>query len=467
MRNPIVNIMLLIFIVVLLTCGLRNVSYGQDAVTFSNLTCEITDLLGEFTDITVSGTVRANEDVKGLKVWITINGRPIWPQGTPPADPFGEYSYLGGDLLGDLSEGETKSFTITETLLSAVSENASCGIYYERLVESEPGNNPDPEPDSDGNCSVGDVLSPRDSCNIPGTNAVFAVLADGSGNYREGGINLIAGTGISWNDFSAEKQGDGTWIITALPSEPEPASEPVSIPDANLEAAIRKSRDIAPDTPITQSDMLRLRTINAREKQIADLTGLQYATNLTEAILSRNQISDVSPLANLVKLTTLSLHSNQISDVSPLANLVNLETLRIYGNPIKNRRPLLALLQKNPDIEIYLKDDRTPLPVTLSHFRAEHTDTGVVLKWITESEVDNAGFYIYRSETKEGEFKVVNPTMLQGAGTTSERNEYTWTDTTAKPNTVYFYQIEDISHAGERKRLATVRLRGLVSAKEK
>ena len=118
-------------------------------------------------------------------------------------------------------------------------------------------------------------------------------------------------------------------------------------------------------------------------------------------------------------------------------------------------------------MEIYLKDSYTPLPVTLSHCRAEYTDAGVVLKWTTESELDNAGFYIYRSETKEGEFKVVNPTMVQGAGTTSERNEYTWTDTTAKPNTVYFYQIEDISHVGERKRLATVRLRGLVSASGK
>ncbi len=57
--------------------------------------------------------------------------------------------------------------------------------------------------------------------------------------------------------------------------------------------------------------------------------------------------------------------------------------------------------------------------------------------------------------------------MIQGAGTTGERNEYMWTDTTAKPNTVYFYQIEDISHTGVRKQLATVRLRGLISAKSK
>ncbi len=57
--------------------------------------------------------------------------------------------------------------------------------------------------------------------------------------------------------------------------------------------------------------------------------------------------------------------------------------------------------------------------------------------------------------------------MIQGAGTTGERNEYTWTDDIAQPNTVYYYRIEDVSHAGVREQLATVRLRGLVSARDK
>lgn len=69
--------------------------------------------------------------------------------------------------------------------------------------------------------------------------------------------------------------------------------------------------------------------------------------------------------------------------------------------------------------------------------------------------------------TKDGEFTVVNPTAVQGAGTTGERNTYSWRDTTTKPNTVYYYQIEDASNAGERERLATVRLKGLVFASRK
>ena len=113
---------------------------------------------------------------------------------------------------------------------------------------------------------------------------------------------------------------------------------------------------------------------------------------------------------------------------------------------------------------IGIKDGKEIVPVTLSQFRAEHTNAGVILKWTTESEVDNAGFYIYRSETEDGEYKAINQNMILGAGTTGERTKYTWTDTTAKPHTVYYYRIEDVSHAGEREQLATVRLRGLVSA---
>ena len=213
--------------------------------------------------------------------------------------------------------------------------------------------------------------------------------------------------------------------------------------------------------------MTNLGFLFLQTNNISNLEPLAVLTNLRILNLAANNISDVTPLAALTQLEILFLNRNRISDVSPLTGLVNLKELYLVGNPIKNRKPIFELLEKNPDVKIYLKSFDEPLPVNLSRFRAEHTKAGVILNWTTESEVDNAGFYIYRSPTKDGEFKVVNPTMVQGAGTTGERNEYTWTDTTAKPNTVYYYRIEDVSHAGVREQLATVRLRGLVSARGK
>ena len=96
-----------------------------------------------------------------------------------------------------------------------------------------------------------------------------------------------------------------------------------------------------------------------------------------------------------------------------------------------------------------------PLPVELSHFRpARDKATGqVVITWSTQSELNNAGFFVKRSQQRNGEFKVINATMISGAGTTSEKQFYTYTDTTAQPNVVYYYQIEDVSLDGQRQTL--------------
>ena len=106
------------------------------------------------------------------------------------------------------------------------------------------------------------------------------------------------------------------------------------------------------------------------------------------------------------------------------------------------------------------------LPVELSHFRpARNKVTGaVVITWSTQSELNNAGFFIKRSQQRDGEFQIINATMIQGAGTTSEKQFYTYQDTTAQPNVVYYYQIEDVSLDGNRQTLTNgIRLKGHVS----
>ncbi len=109
----------------------------------------------------------------------------------------------------------------------------------------------------------------------------------------------------------------------------------------------------------------------------------------------------------------------------------------------------------------------TPLPVSLSFFRPTLENGEVVIRWTTESELDNAGFNILRSNNRNGEYKQINTALIQGAGTTGERNTYKWIDTAVKPGIVYYYQIEDVSFAGEHKVLTTARLKGLISAKDK
>ena len=104
-----------------------------------------------------------------------------------------------------------------------------------------------------------------------------------------------------------------------------------------------------------------------------------------------------------------------------------------------------------------------PLPVQLSSFKAERTDEGCVITWDTESSLENAGFNVLRSETKNGPFTKVNPRLIPGAGTTSERSTYTFIDKGTKPRNHYYYQLEEVSFAGVQQPLTTQRLKRNIS----
>lgn len=115
--------------------------------------------------------------------------------------------------------------------------------------------------------------------------------------------------------------------------------------DPNLEAVIRenigKSEGI-----IYTADLNGLCSLEAKEKNISNIAGLEYCNNLEYLNLISNQISDVSPLSELSKLKTLYLdQNNQIYDISPLAGLTNLEDLSLFVNKVTNVSPLAGLMK--------------------------------------------------------------------------------------------------------------------------
>ena len=70
----------------------------------------------------------------------------------------------------------------------------------------------------------------------------------------------------------------------------------VSIRDANLAAVVQEVLGLTPGNAISQLDLLRLRGLEATDRQIMDLTGLEYAVNLKQLLLGHNQISDITQL---------------------------------------------------------------------------------------------------------------------------------------------------------------------------
>jgi len=100
--------------------------------------------------------------------------------------------------------------------------------------------------------------------------------------------------------------------------------------DPNLKAVVEATLGVPDPTP---EDMSGLSSLAGWRLGIADLTGLEYATNLTVLDLYDNSISDLSPLGGLIHLEELNVGQNRISDFSLLSGLSELRILNIHGNP--------------------------------------------------------------------------------------------------------------------------------------
>ena len=122
-----------------------------------------------------------------------------------------------------------------------------------------------------------------------------------------------------------------------------PTSPAVTIPDKNLDQSIRETLGILVDNPITELDMLDLVFIDASDKGITNLSGIEYATNLEILRLNNNGISDLAPLSNLTKIKNLQLIRNNINDLSPLSTLTKLSSLWAWDNNINDLSPLSTL----------------------------------------------------------------------------------------------------------------------------
>jgi hypothetical protein len=72
----------------------------------------------------------------------------------------------------------------------------------------------------------------------------------------------------------------------------------------------------------------------------------------------------------------------------------------------------------------------------------------VTLKWATTSEVDNAGFNVYRAELKNGEYLKINPALIPAQGSPTQGASYEYIDKNAKNGRACFYKLEDIDIHG-------------------
>jgi len=117
-------------------------------------------------------------------------------------------------------------------------------------------------------------------------------------------------------------------------------AQPVPFNDLNLKAAVENTLHVSDPN---STDMLRLTYLYALHEGISDLTGLEYALNLSILHLWDNSVSDLSPIQGLTKLTLLDLQDNLVSDVSVLSGLYSLNILNLSHNNIQEISQLSGL----------------------------------------------------------------------------------------------------------------------------
>ena len=148
------------------------------------------------------------------------------------------------------------------------------------------------------------------------------------------------------------------------------------MPDVHLRFAVRTALDIGSEA-LTQTKMLELTSLTAQNALISNLSGLEYAKNLTHLDVASNQITSISVLQGLTKLAHLNIEDNQVTDISVLTNLTELQYIYVAGNPITDlspmsNRPLLGaswpVVKSNnsPDVKIFDANLAAAIRKTLS-----------------------------------------------------------------------------------------------------
>lgn len=96
--------------------------------------------------------------------------------------------------------------------------------------------------------------------------------------------------------------------------------------------------------------------------------------------------------------------------------------------------------------------------ITLMNFKAYARSNRVIIEWETESEIDNGGFNLYRSESEDGNYIKINTLLIPAQGSHTQGASYEFIDKYVKNRKTYYYKLEDIDLNG------TFTMHGPVSA---
>ena len=240
---------------------------------------------------------------------------------------FGGQATVNSGLVGTIRFRATAAFS--GTAIRLVRAELGRGGQFESVtmdVRVVLQSAPDPDFDGDGMVGFADFLA---------FGSQFG-SRQGDGQY-EAKYDLDSDGVIGFSDFQIFSKGFGEQIPSSGGDSGGGGGREetqITIPDANLRAAIETALGKASGASISRAEMASLIRLEAPNSDISDLTGLAFATRLTSLDLSNNIIADVSALSGMSRLTSLDLSNNIIADVSALSGMSRLTSLALSNNII-------------------------------------------------------------------------------------------------------------------------------------
>jgi hypothetical protein len=135
----------------------------------------------------------------------------------------------------------------------------------------------------------------------------------------------------------------------------------------------------------------------------------------------------------------------------PYTSLASTQGLWHFDEAVGSTGPFVNQVTTTPTSDFALGANAQTLPVELSSFTVAAGDGQVTLRWVTESEVNNLGFNLYRAEQREGiigEYVQINDALIPGMVNTSTQQSYEFVDHTIPHDGTYWYQLEDVDFDG-------------------
>lgn len=167
------------------------------------------------------------------------------------------------------------------------------------------------------------------------------------GHMNFGGSNRTS----AWSNHSQESLPVISCIIEF--DSPPVLPSPVLFNDPNLKADVESKIYNHDVTPL---DMLSLTALNASNNNIVDLTGIEWATNLTYLDLRSNSVTNIAPLTSLRHLDNLYLSDNALNQFAYCAHIPLIKNINSNINITFDTNPTPSAGDCNGDCRVNLPD---------------------------------------------------------------------------------------------------------------